>query len=210
MMLRKLKDFEIFENNEFLNEIKLNKDNIFSYSEFYNDSDNEYLILSDFYYTNENNEKIKVSVGCYLIDSKDIIVNKTPLEPNRNLYNYSFKNEYVMNNILVVDFQEHDFYDEKYIDKNSSDNRFIFKKLNTIMNIILKICKIKNCDFILIKPAENDVESGKNRLYNKRDRLYRLYFDYFNFNYHYYNTNFILNNQNNVYYLSNFYIVKIN
>jgi hypothetical protein len=203
MIIRKLNEFEILEKNEFLNEIILHTDRTFNSSNLYK---NNNWLLSDFYYTNNLNEKIKVVVGSILLKTNDVIL-ANYLKFQKNINDILCQYNININQILFVEFQEYDFFDEKYNNKNSESNSVLFTKMNTIMKIIKDMSIYYNCECILYKPAKNDIKGRRRDDYNKREEFYKMILKNLNYKYYKVKDEFYIKDVPMTEYLENFYIV---
>lgn len=105
---------------------------------------------------------------------------------------------------LYIDFGE--YLDEIYnYDKNVNDNKTLFRKMSTIIEIIKNMVFHYKINYIIFNSVENDLESGLKKDYNKRDKFYELFLTHHNIKYQKIKKNFDINGE----VISNFYMLVI-
>lgn len=68
-------------------------------------------------------------------------------------------------------------------DKNINDNKTLFRKMSTIVEIIKSMVSYYKINYIIFNSVENDLESGLKKDYNKRDKFYELFLVHHNIKY---------------------------
>lgn len=124
----------------------------------------------------------------FKIDNRDVIVSSIVISDNdtkciRGSKHYNTLSDILFqfginpNEYLYIGFGEYLNGVYNY-NKNVNDVTTLFKKMNTIINIIENMVKYHSVDYIILNSIENDIESGLNISYKKRDKFYELYLAY--------------------------------
>lgn len=106
---------------------------------------------------------------------------------------------------LYVGFGEYSNGEYNY-DKNVNDNNTLFRKMNTIVEIIKSMVSYHNTKYIIFNSIENDTDSGLNVSYKKRDKFYELFLAYHKIKYHKIKTKIDINDE----IISDFYLLDLN
>lgn len=183
-----------FSSYEILNEIKFGPTGSFPFNKRI-EKDSEGINYVEFHYTNEKGQEKTVCVE-FLKLNKILAKRKDKKELKLSQWldkNYNFSYD----DIVWLTFYEYDKgldrKEDEYkipFDKNVDSFKFIFKKMNTIFEILKFIKKEKGIETFLFKSSENDPYSGIDKVVNKRDELYKTYLNYHNINYVFINHEF--------------------
>jgi hypothetical protein len=202
-----------FSSYEILNEIKFGPTGSFNFEKKI-EKDSEGINYVEFHYTNEKGQEKTVCVE-FIKLNKIIAKRKDKKELKlstwlKNNHNFSY------NNIYWLTFYEYDkgldrIKDEDKIpfDKNTDSFKFVFKKMNTIFEILKFIKKEKGIETFLFKSSENDPYSGIDKGLNKRDELYKTYLNYHNINYVFVNHDFDVYSEIGYMEINDFFVFKI-
>lgn len=77
-----------------------------------------------------------------------------------------------------------DYLDEIYnYDKNVNDNKTLFRKISTIIEIIKNMVFHYKINYIIFNSVENDLESRLQKDYKKKDKFYELFLTHHNIKY---------------------------
>jgi hypothetical protein len=151
----------------------------------------------------------------FMIDHREVIVSSIVIlstdikqvSPSRH---YKTISDYISqfgiksDSFLYVKFME--YSNGEYNEfKNVNDNRTLFRKMETISNIIKDFVNYWKIKHVIFNSVDNDSESGLAVNYNKRDKFYELYLKYNNIEYKKITTDFNINGE----IISNFYLLII-
>ena len=90
-------------------------------------------------------------------------------------------------------------------DKNVNDNKKIFRKMSTIIEIIKNMVFHYKINYIIFNSVDNDLESGLQKDYKKRDRFYELFLTHHNIKYQKIKKNIDINGE----VISDFFILEV-
>lgn len=192
---------------EILNEINYGFSDYFSFKKDIKWDEEENCYYIEFEYQNEKGEYKIVSVN--FIEPIRIYNDKgESLSEYLEQFNFNYKK------LAVISFFEYnkglDRDSDKIIfDDNVNSFKFLFKKMNTIIEIIKYIKFIKEYDSFIFQSAKNNPDNRKLISHNKRNKFYITYFNYYNVENIFVNSLFRVETKYFIMTLENFYIFKI-
>jgi hypothetical protein len=152
----------------------------------------------------------------FTIDDREVIVSSIVI-PNNDIKvvnggrNYKYLSDYLKqfgiqsDYFLYVGFME--YKDGKYNEyDNVNDTTTLFRKMETIVDIIRDFINYHNVEYVIYNSVENDIKSGLSVDYKKRDKFYELYLTYNNVYFKKIKPEFDINGD----IISDFYLLNLN
>ena len=151
----------------------------------------------------------------FKIDNRDVIVSSIVINDSDTVCvnggkHYKTLGDYILqfglntDKFLYIGFGE--YLDGVYNDdKNVNDNKTLFRKMTTIIEIIKDMVLYHKTNYIILNSVDNDIESGLKKNYNKRDKFYELFLTYHNIKCHKIKPDIDINGE----IISNFFVLEV-
>jgi hypothetical protein len=157
-----------------INEINYGKVKSYSFNKYFKEKNNIKFI--DIEIENDKNLTVEIkefNVNDFIFSKENISLNNFVKEFNKNINtNIGEVSFYLWNKNL--NRYESDFGEME------NDFKSLFRKMKTIIDIVLLYKEKYNVNWFIFKSAENDPLTGLTKNYNKRDKFYDTYLNYHN------------------------------
>ena len=151
----------------------------------------------------------------FKIDKRDVIVSSIIINDVDTICvnggrHYSTLGDYISQFGIKTDIYLYigfgEYLDGIYNDgKNVNDNKTLFRKMSTIIEIIKNMVFHYKINYIIFNSVDNDLESGLQKDYKKRDRFYELFLTHHNIKYQKIKKNIDINGE----VISDFFILEV-